>query len=404
MRMKKILIIGTTYPRWKNDSVPSFLKYLADHMAIRGNIVSVIAPHFKGAKRNEQEGEVRVRRFRYMIPASAENIVYGGGGVFKIKKTPLYAAKLSCFVIAEFYAMLSSVVVQQIDVVNAHWIVPQGFVAIPVKWLTGRKVVVSVHGADILGLRGGFMTRVKRWILRHADYVVANSQATLTACKEVYPAVENKIRIIPMGIQLQHFKADGKPQYLIDTYDLKGAFTILFVGRLTTVKGGKYLLESVKVLQNKKLPIKVLIVGEGPEKSALEAYVKKHNLGAVVTFAGWKTNEELRDYYQVADVLVGPSLHEALGLVFAEAQASGLPVVASRVGGIPGIVKDGETGFLVPPRDSSAITKKVQQLYEDTALRAKMATTARKNIGDTLSWEGVSRQYDDLFDELIAKR
>lgn len=400
MKKKNLLVAASTYPRWENDTVPPFVQQYSQRMTDYYDTVHVVVPHFKGAKTKEREGGVRVKRFRYAWPEHAEDIVYGGGGVFKIKKTPAYALKLLGFVVSEFYNIFVLSLTRDVDVVNAHWIIPQGFLAVCSKFITGKKVVISVHGTDILGLKGKLMTSVKRFVLRHADFVVANSPATLQACQAVYPKV--KAEVIPMGIDLDYFKPGKKPAELVKKYQLQDTFTILFLGRLTTVKGVNYLLEAADKLKQDGSNFKLLIAGDGPERESLQAYVKEHGLEENVEFVGWIDSSEVVDYYHVADVFAGPSLHEALGLVFVEAQASGVPVVASNVGGIPGIVKDGETGFLVDKKSGGQLYENLKALYEDPKLRQSMAKKAPKQIADQYSWENVAKKYAEVFSRLEA--
>lgn len=398
MKKKTLLVTASTYPRWKNDTVPPFVQQFSHQMAEHYATVRVVVPHFKGAKVKDREGRVRVKRFRYAWPESAEDIVYGGGGVFKIKKTPAYALKLLGFVVSEFYNTFVLSLSKNVDIVNAHWIIPQGFLAVCSKFITGKKVVISVHGSDILGLKGKLMTSVKRFVLRHADYVVANSPATLKACEDVYPGV--KAEVIPMGIDLGYFKPGKKPADLVEKYQLKDTFTILFLGRLTTVKGVNYLLEAAQKLARDGAKFKLLVAGDGPEKESLQAYTKAHGLEGNIEFIGWIDSSEVVNYYHLADVFAGPSLHEALGLVFVEAQASGVPVVASNVDGIPGIVADGETGFLVDKESGDQLYEKLKVLYENPKLRQSMARKAPRQVAEHYSWENVARRYSEVFSRL----
>lgn len=398
MKKKTLLVTASTYPRWKNDNVPPFVQQFSHQMTNYYDTVHVVVPHFKGSRTKDREGAVRVKRFRYAWPERVEDIVYGGGGVFKIKKTPVYALKLLGFIVSEFYNTFVLSLSKNVYIVNAHWIIPQGFLAVCSKFITGKKIVISVHGSDILGLKGKLMTSVKRFVLRHADYVVANSPATLKACQDVCPTV--KAEVIPMGIDLDYFKPGKKPADLVKKYQLKDTFTILFLGRLTTVKGVSYLLEAAQKLARDGAKFKLLVAGDGPEKESLQAYAKECDLEENVEFIGWIDSSEVVNYYHLADVFAGPSLHEALGLVFVEAQASGVPVVASNVDGIPGIVADGETGFLVDTKSGDQLYDKLKTLYKNPKLRQSMAEKAPKQIADQYSWENVARRYAEVFSRL----
>lgn len=391
---KNLLVTASTYPRWQNDSVPPFVQEYCQQMTAHYAGVQALVPHFKGAKTHECEGAVEVKRFRYAWPDGLEDIVYGGGGVFKIKKTPLYALKLLGYVVSQFVNVLTLAMVKNACVVNAHWILPQGFIAVCARPFTRKKVVVSVHGADIFGLRGGLMRRVKRFVLKRADYVVANSPATMKACQEVCPDV--KIEVIPMGINQRQFRPGKKPVELVEKYQLDGKFTVLFVGRLTDVKGTIYLLRALAKLQKAGVPFRALIVGEGPEEEALRAYVDENGLENSVTFVGWVGRTDLAQYYAAADVLAAPSLHEALGIVLLEAQACGLPIVASNIDGIPSVVADGETGILVERRSPEALYEKLKLLYDDPQLRSRLAKNATRRITEYYSWEYVAKKYADV--------
>lgn len=398
-RKSTILVTSSTYPRWKNDSVPSFVQQFSERMSRFYERIYVLVPHYKGAKQRESEGRVEVKRFRYAYPAASQNIVYNGGGAFKIKKTPTYALKLLGFMISEFWNTLYLAVSKRVVIINAHWIIPQGFLAVIVGLLTRKKVVISVHGTDIFGLTGKVITTFKRFTLKHADHIVANSTASLKACQDVYP--ELKGSVIPMGTDLDFFRPRRASKELTERYRLKDNFTILFMGRLAEVKGTIYLMEALhKLKRNGGMPFKALIAGEGPDRQELEMYVKKHGLNDVVHFLGWVSRDEITDFYSVGDVLVGPSLHEAFGLVFVEAQASGVPVVASRVNGIPDIVHDGKTGLLAESRSSDDIAKKLQYLYENPKLLQQMKQNGPKAMSAEFSWESVEKRYEAVFSQL----
>jgi len=129
--------------------------------------VAVLAPHAKGAKPAEQNGAVDVRRYRYFWPASGETLAYDGGAVTKIKKSPGYILKLLFLVSSLLLHTFWFAVRSKTDIINAHWIVPQGFIAVLIGRVTGKRVVVTVHGGDIFGLNGKWMRRIKRFTLKH---------------------------------------------------------------------------------------------------------------------------------------------------------------------------------------------------------------------------------------------
>ncbi|MFI5212566.1 MAG: glycosyltransferase family 4 protein [Candidatus Saccharimonadales bacterium] len=369
----------------------------AHHIAGAAEHVSVLAPHYAKAKTHEMIGAIAVTRYRYFLPVSAEDIAYNGGGVSKIKKTPSYAIKLICFVAAQFFQALAIALTRRITIINAHWLIPQGFVGVFVAFFTRRKLVVTVHGSDVLTLNGKYMKKIKAFTLRHADVVCVNSSVTLAACQQLY---DRDYQLIPMGIDIERFQNVLPSVALRKQYNL-GDFTILFVGRLSHEKGIMYLLAALLQLQQSHRSFTALIVGSGPLQAELQAFITSHQLDNVVKLVGWVDSSELPQYYKLADIVVGPSLYEAQGLVFLEALASGVPVITTNQGGTKDFVLEGENGFMVTPQSADEIFMKLVALYDDRPLLHRMAQQAVASVTTTYAWDTVAAQYLRLFEELV---
>jgi len=152
------------------------------------------------------------------------------------------------------------------------------------------------------------------------------------------------------------------------------------VGRLEERKGVNFLLDAVALLKARCSDVRLKIVGNGPQKEALERQTAALSLEAVVTFAGTKDEAGVAEALRHADLLVVPSLSEGLPVVIMEALASGVPVVASAVDGIPELVRDGETGWLVPPCDPRKLANGIEQLQMDPGLRQCMGEAGRQLV------------------------
>jgi len=382
----------STYPRWSGDATPDFIERLVENTEQAHERTYVLAPHAARAKHYETIGRRRVIRYRYSVPATTQNITYDGGGVDKVKINALYGIKLVLLMASQTAYALWLVIFRRIEVINAHWIVPQGFIAIVVKLITGTPVVVSVHGGDVQSLNGKIMRAFKRFVLRRADAVIVNSSATRAECKKIY--AEREYKIIPMGVDFTQFTPRQPSSQLQQKYQLNSKeTTFLFVGRLAKVKGTNYLIEAAQRLVADGVAFKLLIAGDGPLKSEIEAFIAKHNLSRRVQCIGWIDKRDLNALYSSVDVLVGPSVHEAQGLVFAEALASGTPVIASRVGGIVDIVKDGHNGFLVPVGDVEGLVERMKTLATQPKLLAKFKANTRSGVEEKYSWQNVATQY-----------
>lgn len=397
---RRLVLLTSSFPRWAGDNTTPFVQQFAQRIARAYGAVHVIAPHFQGAAHAEEPADnLSVRRFRYAVPYRLEDIAYGGNAVARVRFTPLYAVKLALFLLSS----LASVLAARARLINVHWLVPQGLVAMAAKRLTGAKVVVTVHGGDVFSLNNRLFVMIKKFILKGADVVVTNSAITRQACEQLYP--HRSYEVIPMGVDTEKFHPAPKSVTLVERYGL-GDFTILFVGRLTEDKGLIYLIQALGQLKDSGADFKALIVGSGDQESQLKALTTELGLDAHVVFIGWVPSEELPDYYNTADVFVGPSVvgskgwQEALGLVFIEALATGLPVISTNTGGIADVVEDGVTGYLVDQRSSEQIARRLQALYEDRAPLQELSRHGRATVERRFSWDTVTSAYARVFVEL----
>jgi glycosyltransferase involved in cell wall biosynthesis len=177
-----------------------------------------------------------------------------------------------------------------------------------------------------------------------------------------------------------------------------------YVGWLIPIKGVAYLVSAMAKVAEKNPKSLLVLVGKGDDKGEeeikLKEQVEKAGLTDKVLFLGWRSDvDEIMGCF---DIFVLPSLNEGMGRVLVEAMAAGLPIVASRVGGIPDLVKDGKNGLLVPPADSSALAKAISDLLEDKEKRKRMGEVGTK-ICQQYSTEAMVEQIDDLYRELLEK-
>jgi glycosyltransferase involved in cell wall biosynthesis len=178
---------------------------------------------------------------------------------------------------------------------------------------------------------------------------------------------------------------------------------LLFVGRLVEVKGVMYLCKALAKLHQDGIDFEATIIGDGPDMEKIKEYIDGHRLRQKVELPGWIDHAKLSQFFAKADIFVGPSLHEAQGLVFVEALASGVPVVASRVGGIIDAVEDGKNGLLVEPKSVNQLYEALKKLINSPKLREHMAVYAPLSIGDRYEWSTISRKYDTVFDQVSGE-
>lgn len=272
------------------------------------------------------------------------------------------------------------------DIIHSHyWL--SGLVAEQLQAIWGRQVPI-VHMFHTLGHMKNRIAlneqerapqaRIdgEKQVIRAANRIIAATPAELAQLNWLYGARMDKVVIIPPGVDLERFhpipKAEAKAQLGIP----HNHRIILFAGRIEPLKGIDTLLQAMALIQKRQPAaldnLCVAIIGGDPwaddpddEMARLQALRRELGIHDLVTFLGSKDQDSLPNYYAAAEMVVMPSHYESFGLVALEAMAMGTPVIASEVGGLAFVVRDGETGFHVPSRDPEALAEKIYALLSD---------------------------------------
>jgi len=398
---KKILVLASTFPRWDGDFEPRFVEYLCQELA-HFHSVTVLAPHFKGAKRYEKlsigDRVIDVFRFRYFVP-SLQTLAYEGGILANIQSNVLNLLLVPFFLTAQLFSIARLHKTFAFDVIHAHWIIPQGFVAsiFATLWRNAPPILVTAHGGDLFALRGTLLTAVKRWVLGKAKNVTVVSKVMKTVCVELGISAD-KILVRSMGVDLVNS--------FTSTVAWSRRANLIFVGRLVEKKGVTHLLQAMEILRSKQPKLTLTIVGDGPERQELEEEVRKRRLSDRVTFVGHKRNDELPDLLRVARIAVMPSIvarsgdQEGLGLVAIEAMGCGCAVVTTDLPAIRDSVRDGETGLVAIAGDAYDLAEKIETLLQDESLIKGIAETGQQFAVQNFDWKVVGRCYAKLISNM----
>jgi D-inositol-3-phosphate glycosyltransferase len=300
------------------------------------------------------------------------------------------------------------------DIVHSHyWL--SGLVSMRLKALWGVPHVVMFHTLGEIKNRASYgehesdlRIRSETDILRDADSVICATELERVALCQVYGVpgdkIEAKISVIPLGVDLDRFRPAEK-QDARDALGLKDERIILFVGRIEPLKGVDILINAAALLES-DVECTVLIVGGDDSTQTrvaeLRDLARDRGIEHRVAFVGAVDHETLPLYYNAADVCVVPSHYESFGLVAVEAMASGVPVVASRVGGLTGTVKDGETGYLIPWLCPEPFAERIELLLENEPLRQNLGEAAREAM-TRYRWENVAAAVLQLYDSLTDR-
>ena len=401
----RILCVTSTFPRWPGDDTTTFILHFAQELIAQGAKVDVLAPHAPGAKRAEEIDGVPVERFRYMRPDSAEDVCYQGGALFNIKGSPLTAAKLPALIGSQWAAIRSRARSGKYDVISAHWLLPQGWTA--VRAASGVPVVSTVHGSDVFGLSHPVLTRFKRAALAGSAAVTVNSTATREAVEAIGAPVHD-LRLIPMGTDVTAVAdQDRVADWKRDQRQGDGPL-VVFVGRLIDWKGVDDLINAAAIASKQLPDLRVVIAGSGPLREHLEGLVAELGLAAHVHFAGWLAREDVTALQAAADVVVVPSRtgadgsREAQGLSVVEAMALGKAVIATRSGGIPDAITDGENGLLVEQNDPAALAAGIVTLATNAELTARLGAAAI-TTAQRYSWPASAASFLEVFQSVVKR-
>lgn len=185
------------------------------------------------------------------------------------------------------------------------------------------------------------------------------------------PAHWDRLRIVHCGIEPERYARDpAQPP----------GKTILFIGRMSGVKGAPLMIDALAALRARHPDARLVMIGDGPERPALQAQAGAHGLAEAVTFTGTQTQDEVAAHLSRADLLALPSFAEGVPVVLMEAMAAGLPVVTTRIAGIPEMVENGVSGWLVPPGDLDTLVDRLDALLSDPAGRAAMGAAGRDKV------------------------
>jgi glycosyltransferase involved in cell wall biosynthesis len=273
--------------------------------------------------------------------------------------------------------------------------VPDGFLATGMRGL--HPIVLHAWGADVTTEGPGLLARVRgrqlRGLFRAADAITATSQFLADTVRRRFGL---EATVVPFGIDLQRFRpATGKRR--------PGPIRVGFVKVALDPKyGPDVLIEALGRLPS-DCPFEVLIAGDAGLRATLEERVKTLGLGDRVRFLGRLPHSEIAPLLADLDIFAMPSRREEWGVAAAEASATGLPVVASRVGGIPEIVVDGETGILVPPEDPAALASALATLFADVELRSRYGEAGRRKIEAEYRWESCVDRMESVYAGVVSR-
>lgn len=363
----RIAIIVTCFPPKCLAGTEIATYNLAAHLAKRGHVIHVITSYDEGQPKINKDIRVYIHRLAWP----------------KIRIIGVLSFWLKIFL--KIHTIKPDIV--QVQALNI------GIPAILTKKILKIPYVVWGRGSDIY-LPGRFMRIASKPILHNADAVLALTEDMRQKMKRI---VDREIFIVQNGINLEQFN-DCSSTIVKEN----GVKTILFVGRLHPIKGVMYLIRAMEKVLKEISDVKLVLVGDGEDRRNLEALSVQLGIQKSVQFVGVVPHEDIHIFMQQAYLFILPSLSEGFPGVLLEAMACGLPIIATRVGGIPDIVTDKVNGYLVEKKDSSALAQSITFLFYNENLWNIISNNNKQWVKD-YSWDNVISELEKIYNKMYLK-
>ena len=391
---QKLLVVTTTYPRWDNDTWPTFVHDLSAGLAHKYQ-VTVLTPRQPGSAEAECRDQVHVRRFAYM-PRQLELLTGNDGILQTLQSKPWLVFLLPLFFIGMLLAIRKQVK-EGVDVIHAHWL-PWGLLATVASTVT--PVLVTAHGSDVFKLRGILWRSFRRMTSRRVSAVAVVSECLKDRLIE--EGISRKeIYLAPMGVGLMN-------RFMPPAVVTGKKTDLIFIGRLIESKGPDLLIEVMRIVCKRRPETRLLMVGDGPMRELLKAQVSGYGLEHNIAFSGAVENLQVAKLFASSRVCVMPSrsaqdgASEGLGLVAIEALGSGCRLVSGINPALQGMLPKGAPACFVTPENVSDFASAILEALDKGEAVDDLGFPAfRQALCDKFDWAKVVLNYDSILQKLV---
>ena len=391
MNLQKILVTTSSYPKGAGDASGVFVEELSKRLT--GDFeVFVLAPYSKGSLKTEFKEEVRISRFKYW---PGKNLLADGAIMASLRKNKWLYFQVIPFLVCQLFALKKIIKTDNIGIIHAHWLIPQGFVAVIYKRLFHKSIRIfgTIHGSDLNGFKNRFGRFLLKFVLKNIDELSVVSNSIKEDVKKLGYAKE--VFVYPMGVDTTIFHPGKKDPDFKQKLGIKGN-CILFVGSIIEAKGIRHLIQAMPLVLRELPETALLVVGDGNLKEEMKQLAHQLVIAQNVIFTGKIPHSELPPYFASADVFVLPSFSEGFGLVVAEALSSGTLTIASNLKPINDIIIEGETGFYLADINPPDIAERIIFVLKNQNDFQSIKEKGRKHIVDNFGWPYITKNYRNL--------
>ncbi len=293
------------------------------------------------------------------------------------------------------------------DVMHVHdWLA--AFSGITFKHYTKKPMVLTVHSTEVGRAQGlhspdSFsINGIEWWATYEADRVIVCSHSMKEEICNHFNLPEEKVDIIPNAIDSSKYQISVDRGAIRQRYGVGwGEKMILCVGRLVPQKGVEYFIRAIPLIARRHPEAKYIIVGEGWSRDILEAEAKATGHANKIRFTGFASDSEVINLMTSADALIVPSIYEPFGIVALEGMATGVPVVASKVGGLAEVIEHEKTGLFVYPRNIESIAWGIDKILSDPDHARWLTENAKEKLHKAYSWEAVAMKTVEVYRKVV---
>ena len=397
----KICFLTTSYPLFRGHFQGNFIRTAAIELIKQGHLVTVVAPGAYNFPKREVDNGIVINRFSYFPISKLQKLAYGPGILPNMRSSMIARCQIPFFLLAFLVTALRES--RGHDIIHAHWSAS----AFPGFWCSRCyqiPVILSVRGSDFSGAGGIYVDKVTEYILKRVDGVITeNDQLKEKALK--LGLNKDRIETIRNGVDLDSFKKTKDRSVLTKISVKTTDIIILFVGRLSYVKGPDIALKAFEQTAIRYENIFLVFVGDGEMKRDLEIQSDQSpHLRNRVFFLGEVPRNEIPSYYGAADIAVISSRSEGTPNILLECLASGTPIVTLPVGGVPEIIQNGKTGVIAENSSIDALKGALTQLIKDKDLRAKLSKNGKEWVKNNSSWKGTVDKYLLFYNKILKEK
>ncbi len=273
--------------------------------------------------------------------------------------------------------------------------------------LAGVSIIIHTpHGHNFYGYFNKFFSEaiilIEKFLATFTDRIIALTGLEKTDYLKFKVIGERKLILIHMGLELEGFLPADSVKIKEKLKIGPGEKVVGFVGRLEAIKGADFFVQAAGLCLKNSANVKFILVGEGSKRRKLEEKVNSEGLKEQIIFVGWQ--EDVASIMGILDILVLPSLNEAVGIVLLEAQSLGVPVIASNVGGIPEMVNPEASGILVPPAEPEILALAISQLLADSQRLQDMSRSAKDWVKDRFKADRMCEKVIDVYQQELKEK